>query len=296
MKLIKFDLPLNGTKVRNLDELRDNATLELLHHYKTGLLAKFLQTRGRMDLASRLKDIEEPNEVEIFLRLCEILEIDVDRDIAEAMLLEHKQEISLGALGTVTEYILRTWVEVLSLRFMDLYDGLPALSKRTDVSSRHTYEIARYDYDIDTLKPINGHILGTSRGPDIYSFYPGTIVCSPEISASNEYTPDDIICVFLRSKNLFDFHIHSALLVLSFIKKHIESSKVLSSSSLTRAAVSGAIREISCFYEQLLPYEEVKPVVTVRGILDKIPLPIRHQSFPILNRIFLEQSSPVYGR
>ena len=37
MKPIKFDLPLNGTKVHNLEELRDNFTTEILELHASGL-------------------------------------------------------------------------------------------------------------------------------------------------------------------------------------------------------------------------------------------------------------------
>ncbi len=42
MKMIKFDLPMNGKKIVTLEELRDNASIELLAHFKSGLLIKWL--------------------------------------------------------------------------------------------------------------------------------------------------------------------------------------------------------------------------------------------------------------
>ena len=45
MKLIKFDLPINGTKARNLEELRENLTDEILALALSGQLERWLRTR-----------------------------------------------------------------------------------------------------------------------------------------------------------------------------------------------------------------------------------------------------------
>jgi predicted Zn-dependent protease len=46
MKLIKFDLNINGIKVRTLDALQDNLTSELVTLYKKGTLQRWLQSYG----------------------------------------------------------------------------------------------------------------------------------------------------------------------------------------------------------------------------------------------------------
>jgi hypothetical protein len=42
MKLIKFDLPIDGVKVKTVEELREHFTPEILDHFRSGLLAKWL--------------------------------------------------------------------------------------------------------------------------------------------------------------------------------------------------------------------------------------------------------------
>ena len=48
-KMIKFDLPIDGVKVSTLDELRDHFTAEIVGHFRSGLLAKWLRSRRMTD-------------------------------------------------------------------------------------------------------------------------------------------------------------------------------------------------------------------------------------------------------
>lgn len=75
-KLIRFDLPINGEKVKTLDELRNNITLEILEHYETGLLEKWLRVRGYNYVLLELKKITTNDNAERLKAICGIFEID----------------------------------------------------------------------------------------------------------------------------------------------------------------------------------------------------------------------------
>ena len=87
MKLIKFDLLLNGAKVHNLEELRDNFTTEILELYASGLLSKWLTSRNLMTEADKLSAIPaDHNDVDKLGALCETFGVDADRRVIEAAL------------------------------------------------------------------------------------------------------------------------------------------------------------------------------------------------------------------
>lgn len=72
MKPIKFDLPLNGTKVHNLEELRNNLTTEILELQANGLLLKWLRIRGFTAEAEKTTAITTENRSDRWLALLDI--------------------------------------------------------------------------------------------------------------------------------------------------------------------------------------------------------------------------------
>jgi hypothetical protein len=121
-KLIRFDLPMNGKKVKDLDELRDNITVEILDHYKTSLLAKWLQVRGRNEELVALEQITASDDVSLLKSICELFDIDADDWIIAALLEPEKpfDGLSIAALrGANTqkfeEYIRKTYSEAMRL-------------------------------------------------------------------------------------------------------------------------------------------------------------------------------------
>lgn len=81
-KLIRFDLPINGIKAKNLEELQDNLTFELPHLARSGKLSRWLMAR-QLDKEAE-KVIEEiarnPDDEELFLILCKIIGINVSKE------------------------------------------------------------------------------------------------------------------------------------------------------------------------------------------------------------------------
>jgi hypothetical protein len=101
IKTIKFDLPIDGVKVKNIDELRDHFTVEIIELYKNGLLAKWLRSHNYKDELEKVSalansfftnvvsndnflesidtvNIYEVDNVELMKKLCEIFTIESD--------------------------------------------------------------------------------------------------------------------------------------------------------------------------------------------------------------------------
>ncbi|OQW98738.1 MAG: hypothetical protein BWK73_51845 [Thiothrix lacustris] len=57
VKNIKFDLPIDGVKVKNLEELDDHFTLEIIDLYQSGMLSKWLRSRNMVEELAVLEDI-----------------------------------------------------------------------------------------------------------------------------------------------------------------------------------------------------------------------------------------------
>ena len=87
-KPIKFDLPINGIKAKNLDELRDNITSELLNIGRGGMLLRWLISRNHqaeVEAIQKLQDIAD--DVAYFVAVCNALSVEVLTAEAEAILL-----------------------------------------------------------------------------------------------------------------------------------------------------------------------------------------------------------------
>jgi hypothetical protein len=95
MKTIKFDLKLKNGEItlRTLDDLEENLSPELLTHFHSGKLAKWLRVRKLEELAEKMEALraqylEDKNELDIklFKNLCEIFVSEVsEEDAREAM-------------------------------------------------------------------------------------------------------------------------------------------------------------------------------------------------------------------
>ena len=87
MKLIKFDLPINGTKVKDLEELRDNLTDEILTLARSSQLERWLRTRQLLKQAEAVAKVvkSEGTDKGLFLALCKVLEVEAHPDDVKAI-------------------------------------------------------------------------------------------------------------------------------------------------------------------------------------------------------------------
>jgi len=67
IKTIKFDLPIDGIKIKNIEELRDHFTIEIIDLYNNGMLLKWLQSRKMSKEISYLekKFLTEPSRIDL---------------------------------------------------------------------------------------------------------------------------------------------------------------------------------------------------------------------------------------
>ena len=98
MKPIKFDLPLNSIRVATLDQLEENLTPEILQHFRSGKLAKWLRVRHLNEQADKVEallaaDIED--EVQLFKSVCEVFVGEVDVNDAREAICEYNVSIEL---------------------------------------------------------------------------------------------------------------------------------------------------------------------------------------------------------
>ena len=100
IKTIKFDLPIDGVKVKNLEELRDHFTVEILEHYYNGLLAKWLKSRGFNEEVSGLVMINSSDRFIVMKQLCEVFKVDTD------------DMIIASAIGTPPEKMEQNFAEI----------------------------------------------------------------------------------------------------------------------------------------------------------------------------------------
>ncbi len=86
-KLIKFDLPMNGKKIKDMEELTDNMTVEILGHYKSGLLGKWLKVRQHESELSKLEQFAGLEDPALLKSVCEMFGIAITDEVVEAILL-----------------------------------------------------------------------------------------------------------------------------------------------------------------------------------------------------------------
>jgi hypothetical protein len=111
-KLIRFDLPMNGKKVKDLDELRDNMTVEILDHYKTGLLAKWLRVRDYNEALTILEQITVDDDVVLLKTICGVFDIEVD-DLIIASILKPEKPFTGSAIGSLKTINYHNYEEII---------------------------------------------------------------------------------------------------------------------------------------------------------------------------------------
>ena len=87
MKTIKFDLPIDGVNVANVDDLGNHLTTEILGHFRSGVLAKWLRARRLEEqLAAVEKLPEDGSDRHLLLELCKLFQVDADEHSVAAAL------------------------------------------------------------------------------------------------------------------------------------------------------------------------------------------------------------------
>lgn len=121
MNIIQFDLPINGIKVKNLEELRDNLTDEILTLARSSQLERWLRTRQLLTQADAVVRVvqDERTDKSLFLALCKVLEVEVHPDDLKAIF------DAPPALGRF----------ISGARYFELYEELKnSLEKKKDIN------------------------------------------------------------------------------------------------------------------------------------------------------------------
>ena len=87
IKIIKFDLPINCTKVTTLEDLRDNLTDEIIKLARSGQLERWFKSRQLQKLAKAVTDAvsQHAEDKALFMALCAVLEVEVHPDDVNAI-------------------------------------------------------------------------------------------------------------------------------------------------------------------------------------------------------------------
>lgn len=87
IKIIKFDLPINGIKAKTVEELRDNLSDELVTLARSEQLARWLASRKHEEIAQAVAAavVAESDDKALFLALCRALEVEVHPDDVAAL-------------------------------------------------------------------------------------------------------------------------------------------------------------------------------------------------------------------
>jgi len=97
MKPIKFDLPLNGTRIATLEQLEENLTPEIIEPFRSGKLAKWLRVRDLTEQAEAVEallkaetEADFERQVLLFKNICKLFVCEVDDGDARKMIEAHK--------------------------------------------------------------------------------------------------------------------------------------------------------------------------------------------------------------
>ncbi|WP_105072710.1 DUF1566 domain-containing protein [Chromatium okenii] len=103
-KVIKFDLPIDGIRAKNIEEIRDHFTLEILAHFRSGLLAKWLAVRKLSEELEALQAIDTSTDDQaVFKRLCEIFAVEADDAVIAVLFNDPMPKLGLTVAEVVKQ-------------------------------------------------------------------------------------------------------------------------------------------------------------------------------------------------
>jgi hypothetical protein len=99
MRPIKFDLPLNGTRIATLEQLGENLTPEIFELFRSGKLAKWLRVRSLDEQAEAVEALlagDNEREVQLLKGLYEVFGGETDHDLLQTEIAERKRSLPLS--------------------------------------------------------------------------------------------------------------------------------------------------------------------------------------------------------
>ena len=80
VKTIRFDLRIDGVTVATLDDLRDHFTTEIIKHFRSGLLARWLRSRSMARELAAVEVLPSDDDAAVLKELCRIFKVEADDD------------------------------------------------------------------------------------------------------------------------------------------------------------------------------------------------------------------------
>ena len=99
MRPIKFDLPLNGTRIATLEQLEKNLTPEILESFRSGKLAKWLRVRSLNEQAEAVEALlagDNEREVQLLKGLYGVFGSETDHDLLQVAIIDRKRSLPLS--------------------------------------------------------------------------------------------------------------------------------------------------------------------------------------------------------
>ncbi|WP_104706532.1 hypothetical protein [Helicobacter bizzozeronii] len=91
MKLAKFALTCDGEKITSLEQLKEHFNLlDVLEHYKTNTLWRWLRSRGYESELQGIEAITATQDTEVLSALCEVFGIEADLQMIQEVLEDQK--------------------------------------------------------------------------------------------------------------------------------------------------------------------------------------------------------------
>lgn len=127
-KTIKFDLPMDGVKVSTLGGLQDHFTTEVIEHFRSGTLTRWLRARGFDRELAAVEAIRSDDDAHVLKELCRLFKVEADEEtIAWAIGISEAgvPRTQLKNAALVVQFAKR----ILDLDFDTLWEALSALQE-----------------------------------------------------------------------------------------------------------------------------------------------------------------------
>ena len=169
IKIIKFDLPINGTKVTTLEALRDNLTDEIVQLARSGQLERWFKSRKLDGLAQAVAGAvaDHAEDKALFMALCAVLEVEVHLEDVNTIF-DASQEAGWHIRDEKYLYIKReNIINIFDEDFRQIYTKL---LKITDIFCKKSSEISKmavFDFDMFLVNDLDSEISAVEINSEI---------------------------------------------------------------------------------------------------------------------------------
>ena len=152
IKTIKFDLPVDGVKVKNLDELREHFTVEILDLYQSGILLKWLQSRNfteEFEAVSKLQ-FHDSKPFARMKKLCEVFDVETDDSLIAIAVGEPPEKIEKN-LSEIKAETAEAKKPTVSGKYL-IYKNGTVTDTKTQLMWKQASEAGEYTWDAAMAK------------------------------------------------------------------------------------------------------------------------------------------------